>query len=204
MLRCLTEKMEDITDAECKKEVFYFVKMEARCPSHWGLLGLKSWQGMPLQLVNSQLALEAVHSAASESWLALSGTPNQCTASVGTHSTLLEHTVVAGKSPHCWSHQLTLAWSCAGPRLPQRRDPGGGLPHGRGAALPQRACRYVVGPDAEGLLCWSAAWPAERHMPPGRYTVSGWLANHSAPCSLSRTPLPARTSWTSLTDFNTP
>ena len=33
MLRCLTEKMEDITDAECKKEVFYFVKMEARYPS---------------------------------------------------------------------------------------------------------------------------------------------------------------------------
>ena len=30
MLRCLTEKMEEITDAECKKEVFYFVKMEAR------------------------------------------------------------------------------------------------------------------------------------------------------------------------------
>jgi len=30
VLRCLTEKLEDITDAECKKEVFYFVKMEAR------------------------------------------------------------------------------------------------------------------------------------------------------------------------------
>ncbi|KAK9821811.1 hypothetical protein WJX81_008502 [Elliptochloris bilobata] len=30
VLRCLTEKMEDITDAECKKEVFYFVKMEVR------------------------------------------------------------------------------------------------------------------------------------------------------------------------------
>lgn len=28
VLRCLTEKLEDITDAECKKEVFYFVKME--------------------------------------------------------------------------------------------------------------------------------------------------------------------------------
>ena len=86
VLRCLTEKMEDITDAECKKEVFYFVKMEARCPSHWGSLGLKCWQGMPLQLVNSQLALEAVQSAASESWLALSGAPNRSTASVGTHS----------------------------------------------------------------------------------------------------------------------
>jgi len=32
VLRCLTEKLEDITDAECKKEVFYFVKMEARAP----------------------------------------------------------------------------------------------------------------------------------------------------------------------------
>ena len=32
VLRCLTEKMEEITDAECKKEVFYFVKMEARAP----------------------------------------------------------------------------------------------------------------------------------------------------------------------------
>ena len=40
MLRCLTEKMEDITDAECKKEVFYFVKMEARCPSQCDLLSL--------------------------------------------------------------------------------------------------------------------------------------------------------------------
>ena len=30
VLRCLTEKLEEITDAECKKEVFYFVKMEAR------------------------------------------------------------------------------------------------------------------------------------------------------------------------------
>jgi Golgi apparatus protein 1 len=31
VLRCLTEKLEEITDAECKKEVFYFVKMEV-CP----------------------------------------------------------------------------------------------------------------------------------------------------------------------------
>lgn len=30
VLRCLTEKLEEIADAECKKEVFYFVKMEAR------------------------------------------------------------------------------------------------------------------------------------------------------------------------------
>lgn len=30
VLRCLTEKLEDITDAECKKEVFYFIKMEVR------------------------------------------------------------------------------------------------------------------------------------------------------------------------------
>ena len=30
MLRCLTEKMDDITDEECKKEVFYFEKMEVR------------------------------------------------------------------------------------------------------------------------------------------------------------------------------
>ena len=30
VLRCLTERLEEITDAECKKEVFYFVKMEAR------------------------------------------------------------------------------------------------------------------------------------------------------------------------------
>ncbi len=28
VLRCLTEKLEEVTDAECKKEVFYFVKME--------------------------------------------------------------------------------------------------------------------------------------------------------------------------------
>ena len=32
VLRCLTEKLEEIADAECKKEVFYFVKMEARAP----------------------------------------------------------------------------------------------------------------------------------------------------------------------------
>ena len=30
VLRCLTEKMEEITDEECKKEVFYFQKMEVR------------------------------------------------------------------------------------------------------------------------------------------------------------------------------
>lgn len=30
VLRCLTEKLEAITDAECKKEVFYFIKMEVR------------------------------------------------------------------------------------------------------------------------------------------------------------------------------
>ena len=28
VLRCLTEKLDEITDAECKKEVFYFIKME--------------------------------------------------------------------------------------------------------------------------------------------------------------------------------
>ena len=39
VLRCLTEKMEDIADAECKKEVFYFVKMEARRASRRRLLG---------------------------------------------------------------------------------------------------------------------------------------------------------------------
>ena len=32
VLRCLTEKLEEVTDAECKKEVFYFVKMEVRGP----------------------------------------------------------------------------------------------------------------------------------------------------------------------------
>ncbi|CAK0736969.1 hypothetical protein CVIRNUC_000833 [Coccomyxa viridis] len=30
VLRCLTEKLDEITDAECKKEVFYFIKMEVR------------------------------------------------------------------------------------------------------------------------------------------------------------------------------
>lgn len=30
MLRCLTDKVEEITDEECKKEVFYFQKMEVR------------------------------------------------------------------------------------------------------------------------------------------------------------------------------
>ena len=34
VLRCLTEKLDEITDAECKKEVFYFIKMEVwRQPS---------------------------------------------------------------------------------------------------------------------------------------------------------------------------
>ena len=33
VLRCLTEKLDEITDAECKKEVFYFIKMEVRRPS---------------------------------------------------------------------------------------------------------------------------------------------------------------------------
>ena len=28
VLRCLTEKLDEIADAECKKEVFYFIKME--------------------------------------------------------------------------------------------------------------------------------------------------------------------------------
>lgn len=28
VLRCLTEQLDEITDAECKKEVFYFIKME--------------------------------------------------------------------------------------------------------------------------------------------------------------------------------
>ena len=32
VLRCLTEKLDEITDAECKKEVFYFIKMEVRRP----------------------------------------------------------------------------------------------------------------------------------------------------------------------------
>ena len=36
VLRCLTEKLDEITDAECKKEVFYFIKMEASlaCLTH--------------------------------------------------------------------------------------------------------------------------------------------------------------------------
>ncbi len=33
VLRCLTEKLEEVTDAECKKEVFYFVKMEVCGPA---------------------------------------------------------------------------------------------------------------------------------------------------------------------------
>ena len=32
VLHCLTEKLYEITDAECKKEVFYFIKMEVRRP----------------------------------------------------------------------------------------------------------------------------------------------------------------------------
>lgn len=30
MLRCLSDKVDEITDEQCKKEVFYFQKMEAR------------------------------------------------------------------------------------------------------------------------------------------------------------------------------
>lgn len=30
MLRCLSDKVDEITDEECKKEVFYFQKMEVR------------------------------------------------------------------------------------------------------------------------------------------------------------------------------
>ena len=30
MLRCLTDKLDEITDEDCKKEVFYFIKMEVR------------------------------------------------------------------------------------------------------------------------------------------------------------------------------
>ncbi len=30
VLRCLTDKIEEITDEECKKEVFYFEKMEVQ------------------------------------------------------------------------------------------------------------------------------------------------------------------------------
>ena len=30
VLRCLTDKLDEITDEDCKKEVFYFIKMEVR------------------------------------------------------------------------------------------------------------------------------------------------------------------------------
>ncbi len=39
VLRCLTEKLDEITDAECKKEVFYFIKMEASFWPHAHIQG---------------------------------------------------------------------------------------------------------------------------------------------------------------------
>ncbi len=55
VLRCLTEKLEEIGDAECKKEVFYFVKMEARPPACFGRPCLASC--LPAHAVQSSMHL---------------------------------------------------------------------------------------------------------------------------------------------------
>lgn len=55
VLRCLTEKLEEVTDAECKKEVFYFIKMEAR------LLPLRHSQTEPRSGAPTRVSLECYH-----------------------------------------------------------------------------------------------------------------------------------------------
>jgi hypothetical protein len=55
VLRCLTEKLEEVTDAECKKEVFYFIKMEA------SLLPLRDSQNEPRSGAPTRVSLECYH-----------------------------------------------------------------------------------------------------------------------------------------------